>query len=160
MDDDNRRELLAFAEGNYEVHDFIKEVNERADQYRADVDLRAQMDRLNMRQPTRLDPLQDVYPKKGSYTFQEFAGPVFEFGGYGDMTLIDPYTLRRLWVSQQVVGELGVYDAMRRVIDLAEATGFLRDEENRGDPLPSRESLERSAQHMEQVDEARRENKD
>jgi len=130
MDEDNRRELLKFAQGNYEVHDFIVEANERATKWDNDLEFRSQMERLGMRRHPKMDPHQDVYPQKGSYTFQEFAGPVFEFGGYGDMTLIDPYTLRRLWVGQQVVGELNVYDAMRRAIDLAEAIDFLRDEED------------------------------
>jgi hypothetical protein len=66
------------------------------------------------------------YPQDDKYEFQEFAGPVFEMGGYGDMTMIDPYTGRRLWVSQALLGEdWSPYQAMRKVIELAEKHDFL-----------------------------------
>lgn len=86
----------------------------------------------------RLDHITDTYPKNPDYTFQEFAGPVFEFGGYGDVTLVDPYTLRRLWVGNAVdpaeksVGGMmtnaQMYDSLRNAINVAEAVGFLDHE--------------------------------
>jgi hypothetical protein len=75
--------------------------------------------------PRRLERDKDVYPKTGTYEFGEFAGPVFELGGYGDMTMVDPYTLERLWVAHVFNGEdTSLFEAMRRVIDVAEAIGF------------------------------------
>jgi hypothetical protein len=68
-----------------------------------------------------------VYPQAAKYAFQEFAGPVFELGGYGDMTMIDPYSGRRLWVSAELLGpeKASIYDSMKRVIEIAERNRFL-----------------------------------
>ena len=41
----------------------------------------------------------DLYPKSDRYQFQEFAGLVFEYGGYHDITVVNPGTGDRLWVS-------------------------------------------------------------
>ena len=72
-------------------------------------------------------PAAQCYPKTDSYTFGEFAGPVIEYGGYADMTMVDPYTSRRLWVADVFASSEGVtiYQAMRQVIDVAEQTGFM-----------------------------------
>lgn len=80
----------------------------------------------------RLDAKRDTYPKNDQYQFQEFAGPVFELGGYADISLIDPYTLRRLWVADALSyddASITIYDAMRKAIDVAEAIDFLREKE-------------------------------
>lgn len=71
------------------------------------------------------DPDQSrVYPKTDVYHFQEFAGPVFEFGGYSDITMIDPWSGRRLWISDGAA-EGSIYDQLRAAIDEAEKVGFL-----------------------------------
>lgn len=75
------------------------------------------------------------YPQADTYQFGAFAGAVIELGGYSDIEMIDPYTGRRLWLGQ-ALGRFGIregetetsvniYDAMRALVDLAEATGFL-----------------------------------
>lgn len=68
------------------------------------------------------------YPQRDTYQFQEFAGLVFELGGYGDVTLCDPYTGRRLHLMHAFDGPdgqtLGLFDAMRKVIDAAEQVGW------------------------------------
>ena len=95
-------------------------------------------------------PPGECYPATGTYTFGEFAGPVFEhggdgenaapafeFGAYGDMSLVDPWTGRRLWVAVFNAGQpMSVYDAMRKVIEIAEATGFLAPYDERGETEP------------------------
>lgn len=73
------------------------------------------------------------YPQAESYTWSEFAGvaiqsgdqPIVatEMGGYGDMTMVDPYTGQRLWMVGAFEGD--IYDALRRLIDLAEREQFL-----------------------------------
>ena len=78
---------------------------------------------------------QDPYPKNDLYQFQEFAGPVFELGGYGDMSLIDPYTMRRLWVSdvlreEEREGPAYLLNAIRRVLDVAETVGFFAEDDD------------------------------
>jgi hypothetical protein len=107
----------------YERHDFIKESNERLDAIEADPEKYEGVPRPER----RLSADTDVYPKSPSYTFQEFAGPVFELGGYGDLTLINPTTLERLWVADVLKGEASIYDAMTNVIAVAEEIGFLDD---------------------------------
>lgn len=84
------------------------------------------------------------YPQVEAHTWGEFAGAVFELGGYGDMTLIDPYTGSRMAVMRvfesdeaatawfdsiserlaQAPARSDFYRAMRRVIDVAEANSF------------------------------------
>jgi hypothetical protein len=132
MDADEKRELLSFAE--YEVHDFIAEHNDRVDKWDSDAEYREQARAIGLKRGEKWDPKAEVYPQKPSYTFQEFAGPVFELGGYGDMTLIDPYSQRRLWVSQSTIGDLSAYDAMILVLKIAQAIDFLddREEEDHG----------------------------
>jgi hypothetical protein len=85
--------------------------------------------------PTRrLEHGKDTYPSTDTYQFQEFAGVVFELGGYGDITMIDPYTLRRLWVADalaydEVGGGTYLLNAIRLACDVAEATGFFAGKE-------------------------------
>jgi hypothetical protein len=111
----------------YEVSNLIDSNNERCDNARVPAEWKPKR---------RLGP-DDVYPQKGEYVFQEFAGPVFEFGGYGDITMVDPYTLDRLWISQAgihaaVGANASGYDWMRVAIDVAEAIGFGAREEGDG----------------------------
>lgn len=50
-------------------------------------------------------------------------------GGCGDLILTDPATGQRLWVQAFGIADPGsVYDAMRRLIDIAEAQDFLNEE--------------------------------
>jgi hypothetical protein len=128
MDENDRQEILAAAHGDYKVIDQIAENQERRTKWRENKDWREKMQGVGMTEPQVLDKSK-TYPNQAEYTFQEFAGPVFEFGGYGDMTMIDPYTLRRLWVGKEFLFEGTTYDWMRRVIDLAEAIDFLHDHE-------------------------------
>jgi len=44
------------------------------------------------------DP-ESYYPQRDSYTWSEFALMAIEQGGYGDATLVNPYTGARLWVG-------------------------------------------------------------
>jgi len=106
----------------YSVHDFIAESQESVKHRRNNPELYGFLKDVT---PLTQD---DVYPKKDSYTFQEFAGPVFELGGYGDLTMVDPYTLKRLWISQSSIQGLSFFDAMRRAIDVAEAIQFLGED--------------------------------
>jgi len=113
----------------YSVLDVIKGNNEVANRWRDEPDYREALKSRGVQRVVRLDPKADVYPYKQSYTFQEFAGPVFEIGGYGDMTLIDPYTLKRLWVGGVFVDDnTSVYDGIRRVLAVAEELDFLGSE--------------------------------
>jgi hypothetical protein len=69
-----------------------------------------------------------TYPKSSMYEFQEFAGLVFELGGYGDITMINPYTGLRLWISQDILAECAsddIYAWMRKAIDIAQECRFL-----------------------------------
>lgn len=82
----------------------------------------------------RLSADRDVYPKTDSYQFQEFAGVVFELGGYSDITMVDPYTLRRLWVGEvleldEIGSPLYLFNGIRKVLDVAEAVGFFAGEQ-------------------------------
>jgi hypothetical protein len=72
----------------------------------------------------KLDPDKDVYPANDQYQFQEWPAFVFEIGGYGDMTMVDPYTLHRLWVADAFHNGRSVWDAMRFCIDVAEHVKF------------------------------------
>jgi hypothetical protein len=114
---------------NYIVHDMIAEIDASIEKWDTDADYQRQMKDLGMRRPTKMDRHADTYPQKESYTFQEFASACFEMGGYGDMTICDPYTLKRLWVSQDELRDLSIYDAMRRVIAIAEQVDFLNESE-------------------------------
>lgn len=73
-------------------------------------------------------PSSQTYPTTDIYEFGEFAGPIFEMGGYGDITMIDPYTGRRLWVGGAFQDGDSIYDAMTKAISVAEEIGFLKEE--------------------------------
>lgn len=47
------------------------------------------------------DPVADseCYPKVDTHVWNEFAGLAIEFGGYCDISAVDPYTGRRFWLS-------------------------------------------------------------
>lgn len=68
------------------------------------------------------------YPKVEVHTWQEFAGFAVEMGGYGDLTMIDPYSGRRFWcpVPDQV-WEQGTMAAYRYLLEQAEKHGFPED---------------------------------
>lgn len=68
------------------------------------------------------------YPKVEVHTWQEFAGFAVEMGGYGDLTMIDPYSGRRFWcpVPDQV-WEQGTMAACRYLLEQAEKHGFPED---------------------------------
>lgn len=70
-------------------------------------------------------PPEQCYPKVEVYTWQEFAGFAVEMGGYGDLTMIDPYSGRRFWcpVPDQV-WEQGTMAAYRYLLEQAEKHGF------------------------------------
>lgn len=71
------------------------------------------------------------WPNAEAHTWGEFAGVAVECGGYGDMTMIDPSSGRRLWLGDafdQTPGDGAFLRALRRLVDLAEATGFLGDD--------------------------------
>lgn len=75
------------------------------------------------------------YPKAESYTWGAFAGlaiesggkPIaaIEMGGYCDLEMVDPYTLQRLWVADVMRDGTSIYDALRKLIDVAEHEQFL-----------------------------------
>ena len=76
------------------------------------------------------------YPTAESYTWGAFAGlaiesdgkPIaaIELGGYNDMEMVDPYTLQRLWVADVMRDDnTSIYDALRKLIDVAEREQFL-----------------------------------
>lgn len=76
------------------------------------------------------------YPHADAHTWGAFAGvavqtdsgPVAaaELGGYNDIELVNPYNGQRLWMSKAFRGKDGnIYDALRRLIDLAEREQFL-----------------------------------
>lgn len=75
------------------------------------------------------------YPTTDTYTWGAFAGlaiesdgkPIaaIEMGGYCDLEMVDPYTLQRLWVADVMRGETSIYDALRKLIDVAEREQFL-----------------------------------
>jgi len=73
----------------------------------------------------------ETYPTVGTYTWGEFAGLVIEAGGYNDLTIINPYTGRRLWLAdalQEGDFEYSIYDAARRIIALAEKLDFMGED--------------------------------
>lgn len=65
------------------------------------------------------------------YTWGAFAGAAIELGGYGDLILVDPYSGRRLWLADCLDDEPkgSFLRGLRKLLDLAEATGFLDDPE-------------------------------
>jgi hypothetical protein len=86
-------------------------------------------------------PADQTYPRAAVYTFGEFAGPVIEaggrpaavveFGGYGDVSLTDPWTGRRLSVLGLPDGDededpdgLLLIAAIRTALDVAAETRF------------------------------------
>jgi hypothetical protein len=109
----------------YSITDTIEETNRVHDEWVTNSELRRQMQGLGLKRPIKLDPRTEVYPQKPSYTFQEFAGAVFEIGSFGDMIMVDPCTLKTLWVGGAFDPARSIYDAMRRVLDVAEKVGFL-----------------------------------
>jgi hypothetical protein len=118
----------------YSITDTIEETNRVHDEWIKDDKLRRQMLSLGIKRPIKLDPVAEVYPQKPSYTFQEFAGAVFEIGSFGDLTMVDPCTRKTLWVGGAFDAARSIYDAMRRVLDVAEKVGFLGNpEEDDGD---------------------------
>lgn len=65
-----------------------------------------------------------------SHTWGAFAGLAVELGGYGDLILVDPTDGRRLWIGDafdEVTDDRSFLRALRRALDVAEATGFLED---------------------------------
>lgn len=80
-----------------------------------------------MDQPTSIRTTQERYPAAGVHTWQEFAGVAVEFGGYGDATLIDPWSGRRLHVPGAAAGT--PTETMRRLADAADEVGFFQTEE-------------------------------
>ena len=71
------------------------------------------------------NPDEVHYPSKDTYQFNEFAALVVELGGYGDISLIDPYTGSRLWVADVFTSDTdGVFDALRKALDVAEEVGW------------------------------------
>lgn len=83
-----------------------------------------------------------TWPTDDHHTWTEFAGLAVECGGYGDLTLVDPGTGDRLWVSDAFqdadadttkFGESGTRyftAALRRALDVADAVNFF------GPPAP------------------------
>lgn len=77
------------------------------------------------------------YPNTDTYTWSAFAGVAFqdgdgkpiaavEMGGYCDLEMVDPYTLQRLWVADLMRDDnVSIYDALRKLIDVAEREQFL-----------------------------------
>jgi hypothetical protein len=65
------------------------------------------------------------YPDAGSYQWGEFACLAIEFGGYGDLSAVDPYDGRRLNTRAFNPGGGSVYDALRRLVDEMQRTRFL-----------------------------------
>lgn len=107
------------------VTDQIADNQERRDRWDNDPEHRKQYEAVGLKKPKPLTK-DNCYPQSATYTFGEFAGPVFEYGGYGDMSMIDPYTLRRLWVGGASEDEqISIYDYLRKVIDEAEKIDFL-----------------------------------
>jgi hypothetical protein len=104
-------------------------------------------------------PADRTYPRTETYTFGEFAGPVIEaagrpaavveFGGYADVSLVDPWTGRRLWIPRALpdlhghdggtaegcpacfddgAGARSLLAAIRKALDVAEETGFFAEQ--------------------------------
>lgn len=109
----------------YSITDTIEETNMVHDKWATDSEFRRQMQDLGLKRPIKLDPGAEVYPQKPSYTFQEFAGAVFEIGSFGDLIMVDPCTRKTLWVGGAFDSARSIYDAMRRALDVAEKVGFL-----------------------------------
>jgi hypothetical protein len=70
------------------------------------------------------------YPDNGTHTWGEFAGMAIELGGYGDMTMVDPYSGQRLWMgairdAEGAIVDETPYAQLRRLADLAEREQFL-----------------------------------
>jgi hypothetical protein len=76
-------------------------------------------------------PKEQTYPKTDMYQYQEFAGPVIEFGGYSDITMVDPYTGRRLWMGAEYdandrpVTDNDTYAQITKLVALAKEIDFL-----------------------------------
>jgi hypothetical protein len=70
-------------------------------------------------------PAERLYPKTGVYQFTGQPGPVFEMGGYNDMTVIDPLTGARHYVARAMTDGQPLVSVMRGVIASAEAAGFM-----------------------------------
>jgi hypothetical protein len=83
------------------------------------------------------------YPQRDSYEFQEFAGPVFELGGYGDITLVNPYNGMRMWVSSTaLIGtDDTTYDWMIKAIEIAKECHFLERDSQTGEVVADMEGL-------------------
>ncbi len=120
-------------EVTYSVADEIENNHYRYDNHDARIERlmtewperdRAYVTDLIQKPSKRLDRDEDTYPRTDTYQFQEFAGYVFELGGYGDMSIIDPYTRVRLWVGDALNQNTTIWDSMRKVIDVAEAVGW------------------------------------
>lgn len=76
------------------------------------------------------------YPTTDTYRWGAFAGVAIEsggkpiaaveMGGYCDLEMVDPYTLQRLWVADVMRDDnVSIYDALRKLIDVAEREQFL-----------------------------------
>lgn len=70
------------------------------------------------------------YPDAPAHTWNAFAGMAIELGGYGDMTMIDPYSGQQLWMgairgAEGAIVDETPYAQLRRLIDLAEREQFL-----------------------------------
>lgn len=75
------------------------------------------------------------YPQAATYTWGEFAGLAIEFGGYGDISAVDPYTGERFtlldaWAYHPANhgsdGGASFLNAIRRLVDAIEADGWMR----------------------------------
>jgi len=64
------------------------------------------------------------YPGKDTHMWGEFALVAVEMGGYGDATLVDPYTGSRLWVADGAQDSLPA--TLRSLAAVAERVGWPR----------------------------------
>lgn len=56
-------------------------------------------------------------------------GCVFEIDTDGDMSIVNPYTSKRLWVGCALNQAPDIYEAMARVLEVAKELNFLGDPE-------------------------------
>lgn len=78
-----------------------------------------------MSETKRLEPLDGPhYPERRDHEWGAFPQLAIEAGGYGDVTVINPWNGAQLWISDVFDEDTPLPVLLRRIADAVEASGW------------------------------------